>query len=229
MIGIIVQLVISWIIIWIVEKRNLGVLGFRPTKKRLLDFGLFFITTAICAFSGFFMRIYFGERWEMNPHFTPELLIDGIWYNIKSVLFEELIFRGVIFYILIKRLGVINAIIISSAAFGIYHWFSFGILGNPVQMIIVFIITALAGVLFAYGYAKTFSLYIPCAIHLAWNFTRNFIFSDGNIGNGVLVKAEAHHTSTVSYFVFYFVSYSPMIVMLIVNFLLLKRKKQVEG
>ena len=228
MIGIIVQLAISWLLIWIVEKKNLSVLGFRPTKQRALDFGLFFIITATCAASGFLIRMYFGERWELNPVFTLKLLAEGLWYNIKSVLFEELIFRGVIFYILIKRLGIIKAIIISSVAFGIYHWFSFGLIGDVKQMIIVFIITGVAGLLYAYGYAKTFSLYIPSAIHLGWNFTRNFIFSDGNIGNGILIAAKPDHTTTVSWFVYILVIYLPMISMLIINYLLLKRKKQVE-
>ncbi len=228
MIGIIVQLAISWILVWLFEKKDLRVLGFKPTKQRLLDFGLFFTITCICAASGFLMRMYFGERWEMNPLFTLKLLGDGIWYNIKSVLFEELIFRGVIFYILIKKLGITKAIIISSVAFGIYHWFSFEIIGNVSQMIIVFIMTGLVGLLYAYSYSKTFSLYIACAIHFGWNFTRNFMFSDGNIGNGIFVAVKPAHVVTVSWFVYFFVIYFTIISMLVINYLFLKRKKQAE-
>lgn len=228
MIGIIVQLAISWILVRSFEKKGLGVLGFRPTKPRIIDFSFFFIITAVFAASGFLMRMYFGERWQLNPDFTAKLFFDGLWWNIKSVLFEELIFRGAIFYILIKRLGATKAIIISSVAFGIYHWFSFEIFWNVPQMIFVFIITGLMGVLYAYGYAKTFSLYIPCAIHIGWNFTRNFIFSEGNIGNGVLIMAKPAYHATVSWFVYFVVMYSPMICAIVINFLLLRRKKQVE-
>ena len=85
------------------KKKDLGVLGFRPTKRRALDFCLFFMITAFCASLGFFMRMYFGERWQLNPDFTWKLLVNGLWWNIKSVLFEELIFRGVIFYISILQ------------------------------------------------------------------------------------------------------------------------------
>jgi hypothetical protein len=46
MIGIIIQLAVSWLIIWLFEKNNLSVLGFRPTKQRLPDFILFFVVTA---------------------------------------------------------------------------------------------------------------------------------------------------------------------------------------
>jgi membrane protease YdiL (CAAX protease family) len=228
MIGIIVQLAFSWLLVWLFEKKDLAVLGFRPTKQRVIDFFLFFLITAACAISGFLMRMYFGERWELNPVFSLKLFVYGLWWNIKSVFFEELIFRGVVFYILIKRLGVIKAITISAIAFGIYHWFSFEIIGNVKQMIFVFMITGIMGVLYAYGYAKTFSLYIPCAIHLGWNFTRNFVFSEGQIGNGVLVQAQPAYTATVSYFVYFFVIYFPIVCAIVINFLLLKRKAQAQ-
>lgn len=226
MIGIIVQLLISWVIVWFFEKKDLGVLGLYPTQQRLLDFLLFFVLTGACASLGFFMRMYFGERWELNPELSWHLLTAGLWYNIKSVMFEELIFRGVILYILIRRFGV-KAIVVSAIAFGIYHWFSFEVFGNPGAMAVIFIVTGVAGLLYAYGYAKTFSLYIPCAIHLGWNFTSNFVFSNGNIGNGIFIAAKPAYTVTVSWFVFFFVSYFPMICMLAINFFLIKQKKQV--
>lgn len=225
MIGIIVQLLLSWLLIWFFEKKNLAVLGLKPTKKRVLDFAVFFLVTAFFAASGFLMSMYFGQRWALNPAFTATLLLEGLWWNIKSVLFEELIFRGVIFYILIRRLGVTKAIIISAIAFGIYHWFSFGVFGDPQKMAIIFLITGLAGVMYAYGYAKTASLYVPCAIHLGWNFTRNFIFSGGNIGEGLLVDDKPAFTVTVSHFVYYFISYFPMIGALVVNCLILRKYK----
>jgi hypothetical protein len=65
--------------------------------------------------------------------------------------------------------------------------------------------------------------------YLGWNFTGSFVFPNGNIGNGVLIKVAPHHTPTVSYFPFFFVIYFPVLAMLIKDFLLLKRKKQDEG
>lgn len=123
-----------------------------------------------------------NEKWGLNPLFNIRLLWEGIWWNLKSVLFEELIFRGVLLFILIKRLGVAYGIIISSVAFGIYHWFSYGIIGNIPQMAIYFFVTGIMGLVYAYGYSKTFSLYIPSAIHFGWNFTNSFVFSKGPIG-----------------------------------------------
>jgi membrane protease YdiL (CAAX protease family) len=227
MLGIIIQLLISWLLIWLFEKGNLSVLGFYPTKKRLLGFALFFIITALCCSSDFFMRMAFAkQQWELNPKLSANLILTGLWWNIKSVLFEELIFRGVLFYILIKKLGATKAIIISAVAFGIYHWFSHEVIGNPVQMIITFLTTGLMGVVYAYGYAKTFSLYIPMAIHLGWNLTSSVVFSSSIIGDQLLVPVKPVAEVTVGYFIFFCIIYLPMLSALLINFFMLKRMRQ---
>jgi len=228
MVGIIVQLIVSWLIVWLVEKRNLSVLGLFPTKRRLLDFALFFSLTALCCSSEFFLRMLFAkQRWQLNPDLTFNLILNGIWWNVKSVLFEELIFRGVLLYILIKRLGTGAAITISAVSFGIYHWFSHEVFGNPVQMIITFITTGIMGLIYAYGYAKSFSLYIPIAIHLGWNIVRSVVFSDTVIGNQLLVPVKPAPQVTVSYFIFGLVVFFPMLSAILFNFFLLKRYRQV--
>jgi uncharacterized protein len=228
MIGIIVQLVLSWLIIRLVEKKDLGVLGFYPTKKRLTDFAIFFSITASCCATDFIMRIVFArQQWVMNPNLSLKLIGEGVWWNIKSVLFEELIFRGVLLYILIKRIGMWWSIIISSIAFGIYHWFSHETFGNPVQMIITFLTTGLMGVVYAYGYAKTFSLYIPIAIHLGWNMVRSVVFSETIIGDQLLVQVKPVPQVQVSYFIYFLVVFFPMLSAITINFLLLKRKRLV--
>ncbi len=229
MLGILVQLLISWLLVWLVQKKDLRVLGWKPTRSRLLHFILFFLLTVACCASAFLMRaLLTEERWKLNPVLTGSMILEGIWWNIKSVLFEELIFRGVILYILIKRLGMLNAILISASAFGIYHWFSFEILGNVTQMVIVFIITGLMGAVLAYGYAKTFSLYIPCAIHLGWNFTQNFIFSSGPIGAGVFVQEKPGPFRTDSYLLFFLITFLPLLSALLLNGILIRRLRQAK-
>ncbi len=229
MMGILVQLLISWLLVWLIQKKDLRVLGWKPTRNRLLHFIVCFLVTATCCATAFLIRTIFTEdRWQLNPLLTGWLLLDGIWWNIKSVLYEELIFRGVILYILIKRLGAIKAIVISAVSFGIYHWFSFEILGNVMQMVFVFIITGLMGMVLAYGYAKTFSLYIPCAIHLGWNITQNFIFSSGPIGAGIFVQVNPGPFRTDSYLLFYLITFLPLLSALLLNTLLIRRIRQVK-
>ncbi len=229
MLGILVQLAVSWLLIWLFEKKNLSLLGFFPTKKRLLDFALFFLVTAACCTGDFLLKIYVGkQQWVLNPNLSANLILTGIWWNIKSVLFEELIFRGVLLYILIKRMGALKAIILSSIAFGIYHWFSHEVIGNPGAMIVTFLATGIMGLVYAYGYAKTFSLYVPCAIHLGWNLTRSVIFSEGAIGDQLFVLVKPVPEITVGYVLAFILIFSPMLSAILINFFLLKRKKQVE-
>ena len=231
MTGILVQLAISFLLVYFIEKKDLSVLGFKPTRSRMTDLFLFLVVSSFLAATGYWWRAFFGnEVWRINPSFSFMLLVDGIWWNIKSVLFEELIFRGVLFYILAARVGTWKAIMISSIAFGIYHWFSYDIIGNPVQMIYIFFFTGLVGVLYAYAYVQTGSLYAPIAMHFGWNFTKLFIFSDGPIGKGLLIRSTIGPDVTVSYAVYYLITLSPMIFFLIVNFALVQyRKKFVPG
>lgn len=229
MIGILVQLLVSWLIIWLLEKRDLSVLGFMPTRSRIADFILFFLLTAFFCSTGFIAKMYFGnQQWQINPELSFNLMMTGILWNIKSVLFEELIFRGVLLYILIKRSGSFKAILISATAFGIYHWFSFGVLGNPLQMLIIFIMTGTMGLLLAYGYSKTLSLYLPIGIHLGWNLTQIFIFSQGPIGNGILIPSGSGKFTTNSYLVFFIVTFLPVLLSFLINYLIIRKHQQVN-
>lgn len=225
--GILAQLLISWLIIWLFEKGNLSFFGFFPTKKRMIGFVIFFIVTAICCSSDFFMRMQFAnQQWELNPKLTATLVITGIWWNIKSVLFEELIFRGILFYILIKKLGHTKAIIISAIAFGIYHWFSHEVYGNPVQMVITFIVTGTMGFVYAYSYAKTFSLYYPIAIHLGWNLTSSVIFSKSILGNQLLTQVQPVPEVQVGYFIYGCIAFIPLLSAILINYFMVRQLKQ---
>ncbi|HEY0752298.1 MAG TPA: CPBP family intramembrane glutamic endopeptidase [Chitinophagaceae bacterium] len=224
MAGILVQIVLSWVIIWLFEKKDLDVLGWKPNQTRLKHFSLFFFLTALFCASPYLIRIFIsGEEWKVNPVLNVALILNGTWWNIKSVLFEELIFRGVILYILARRLGAKTGIILSAVAFGIYHWFSFGVLGNAGAMVFTFLITGIMGLVLAYGYVKTLSLYIPIAIHLGWNLTKIFVFSDGPIGNGLFIPADKTPFRTDSWVIAFAVFLMPILLTYIVNFILIRR------
>jgi uncharacterized protein len=227
MVGILVQLIISWLLVWWFERGNLNILGWKPNERRLIDFVLFLVIAALCSLSGFLLRMYVSEqRWRLNPEINSLIILEGSWFTLKSVLFEELIFRGALFYMLIKKIGASKAIIISSVAFGIYHWFSHELWGNPIQMAIEFVITGSMGLIFAYAYAKTGSLYVPIAIHLGWNLMQMVVFSGNTIGNQIFVEVLPRPIVTVSYFNFFVVMLFPMVSVLGINFILLRRYKE---
>ena len=223
MLGILIQLLISWGILFWYKRKGLTPLGLMPTFPRLRLFIFFLLLSAFCAVSRYLVRLYFGkELWELNPNLNAALVWDGIWWNMKSVLFEELIFRGALFYIIWDKWGPKQAIVISSIAFGIYHWFSYEVWGMPVQMAIYFVATGLAGLLYSYAFVKTKSMLIPIAMHFGWNFIGNFVFSEGTIGKGILVMTEQPIVN-VSVFIYYLAMWNPMVMFLLINFLVLRK------
>lgn len=103
----------------------MSVLGLNPNAARLLDFAVTFFLAALFCAMGFILKMYYNDQnWSVNPDLALNLIFDGLWWNVKSVLFEELLFRGVLLYILLKRFGAQKSILISAICFGIYHWFS---------------------------------------------------------------------------------------------------------
>ncbi len=78
MLGLIIQLAVSWLLIWFFEKGNLFVLGFQPTQKRLLNFLLFFLITAAFCASVLLMQMYFAKQvWQLNPDLSVKLIFQG--------------------------------------------------------------------------------------------------------------------------------------------------------
>ncbi|MGQ3088461.1 lysostaphin resistance A-like protein, partial [Flavobacterium sp.] len=107
----------------------------------------------------------------------------------RAVLYEELIFRGALLYLLIQKTGTNRAMLVSSAAFGIYHWFAWQAFGNPVQMLVIFLMTGSCGYIFALAFVRTRSMYLPFALHLGNNITQMILFSgDASIGDQMLLR-----------------------------------------
>jgi len=190
MIGILVELILSWLLLWLFDKSNLLSLGIRPTKEKIYNFLLgFFVASFFCIFYYFTTASLADNNYTLNKEFTVTQFFKSSSWTLNSVLFEELIFRGAMLYIAIKKLGIRRACIISAIAFGIYHWFSYGAFGNPIQMLLVFIMTGIWGLMFAFAFAKTKSLYLPIGIHFGWNLINIVIFSNGPLGHRLLFSS----------------------------------------
>ena len=203
MLQLIGLLAISWLLIWLFEKGNLSVLGLTPTKSRLKYFTILFIISAILSATTFLLRMYFAkEEYLIAQSLTAKSILIESWYQFRTVLTEELLCRGALLYILIKKIGQTKAVIISSIIFAVLHWINAGVWGNLTQMIIVFSFTFAMGLLLAYSYARTFSLLIPFAIHYGWNLTQNYIFPDTATGNHIFSLSAPPPTVTISYVAF---------------------------
>ena len=191
MIGILIQLAVSWLLLWLVDKKNLTILGLKPTTGRLLNF-TFGFTTSATVFVIYCLTITFltNNNWTINDDFFVRDFLSSTWWTIKSVIFEELIFRGALLYLLIQKTNERTACSISAIAFGIYHWFSFGVLGDPIQMTYIFISTGVWGLMFAFAFSKTKSLYLPLGLHMGWNLFNIVVFSQGPLGHQFLVNSN---------------------------------------
>ncbi len=227
MAGIIVELIVSWLLLWFIYKKNLAVLGFRPTKNRLMNFfvGLF-IAASCCILYQIMTTSFVNNSWRLNKQMTGKIFLESSRWTFISVLYEELIFRGALLYIAIKKIGVLKACILSAVCFGIYHWFTFNAFGNPVMMIFTFLMTAIVGFTWAFAFAKTGSLFLATGLHLGWNLVYNIVFTNGNYGQALLVRANANQLQGVlSMLVFLFQVFALPIITLWYLKLLSKKQK----
>ncbi|MCJ0743906.1 CPBP family intramembrane glutamic endopeptidase [Pedobacter montanisoli] len=227
MIGIILELLISWLILWFIEKKQLSVLGFKPTKSRLINLGIGFLFAAsVCSIYHLMSTAFIDNKWILNPQLNAQMLRSGLWFTFKSVLFEELIFRGALLYIAIEKIGIKKGCILSAVLFGIYHWFSYNAFGNPVQMLIIFFMTAIFGLMLAFAFAKTKSLYLPIGLHFGWNLLNIVVFSNGPLGQQILTKANPNRLEGIlSLLVFLFQIFAlPLLTFLYFKYLSKKQK-----
>ncbi len=191
MIGIIVIVLVSWVLLRYAVKQPLSVLGYKPVGLRLQQFAFaLFIGLAVCMAVKWTESIITSAGWEMNSGYTWSELFSAGWWSLKSVWFEELLFRGALLVLLIRWLGVRWGIVLSSAAFGVYHWFSYGLFGNIPLMIIVFATTFVMGWVWAYAYAASGSVAIAAGSHLGWNAAAAILFSDGPLGNQLFIPVK---------------------------------------
>lgn len=107
-------------------------------------------------------------------------LIPPLTMAFTSAIFEETLFRGIIFRIIEEKLGSYISLIISALIFGALH------LLNPNSSLSAAIgLSIQAGLLLAAAYIYSRNLWFPIAIHFAWNFTQSAIFGTIVSGNEI--------------------------------------------
>jgi len=189
MIGIIL-IAVSWALLRF-EGKGLDTLGFNQPGLRLRQFAAGFLVTGLAAAAqqiGFALSL--GDSWQLHPQLNLGTVLGQLRWTLNSVLYEEMLFRGYLLYLAIRFLGERGGVWLGAAAFGIYHWFTFGVLGNPVAMIYVLLLTGSFGGMCAYAYARTKSVAAPIGLHLGWNLITYTVFSAGPTGAAILLPAS---------------------------------------
>jgi membrane protease YdiL (CAAX protease family) len=111
--------------------------------------------------------------------FNPlSYLVPAIAMAISSSVFEELLFRGVLYRSVETWFGSWAALVVSSLVFGLSH------LANPqATMEGALFIAVEAGILLGAAVMLTRRLWLSIGFHLAWNYTQSAIFSGIVSGN----------------------------------------------
>jgi membrane protease YdiL (CAAX protease family) len=197
MIGALIALLLSWIILHFIEHRSILVLGFWPKRRRLRLIGSGFLLTTV------FMSAYYlaeSAGWHYSFHLDHGFSVSWLLASLGTVLlgafFEELLFRGALLYILIRRIGEKKAVLVSAIAFGMYHWIIVGIHSLP-QMVLLFVSMAWLGYALAQSFVISGSILVPLALHFAGNFVGADLFGDGQ---QLFVHSPGRHPSNVVVF-----------------------------
>lgn len=228
MIGILVILGISWGLLYFFEKENLLALGFSPLSKRLTQFLIGFVFTCLLNLLCLFIETNMKAiEWTLNSLFKEQLIAETLWYHLKSTLTEDLVFRGALLYILIEKVGAKMAILFSAIAFGVYHWFSYGVLGSLIPMIYVFIVTGLTGYVWAVAFARSKSILLGLGLHLGWNFISQ-LFSRGPLGEILYVESSSQALSELNNLIYLSITgiAVPLITLAFIHFYIGKGEKQ---
>ena len=193
MIGIVVILVVSWLLLRYISSENLKALGPFPISKRFLQLGagvLFAIVlNSLIIFTEAAIR---NASWELQSVSWLEIS-KALFYHVKSVLTEDLLFRGALLYLLMTKLKPWIGMLVSAIAFGIYHWFSYGILDSSmIVLIYVFFTTGFMGWVWADAYRRTKSMALGFGLHIGWNITTAAFLIAQPYGELLLIASEGN-------------------------------------
>jgi len=226
MLGLLVILVVSWGLLYLIEKEHIDVLGIVPTINRASQFFIGLLIITIIILVNITIETYFQQvEWRQNE-FSYATLWNAFVYHLKSALTEDLVFRGAILYILMQRIGAIKAILLSAIIFGIYHWFSYGILHErPILLAYIFVVTGFNGYVWAYTFHKTKSILLALGFHVGSNLTMSCFYESQPYGE--LIFSAISKVDLVGWNEFYlslFKGLFPALATLLFVKLLLKTK-----
>jgi len=203
MLGLLVIIVASWALLRFIEKKNIEVLGAIPNLNRLSQFVIgFFIIAVIVLINIYIETIVLKVEWELST-IDYNTIFNAFVYHLRSALTEDLVFRGAILYILIQKIGATKAVWLSAVVFGVYHWFSYGILGERIVLLAyVFVVTGFTGFVWAYTFHKTKSIMLGLGFHLGYNLIMSLFFESQPFGE--LIMSQTSKVDLIGWNEFYY-------------------------
>ncbi|HOT90109.1 MAG TPA: CPBP family intramembrane metalloprotease [Anaerolineae bacterium] len=180
---LVVVLVGTWVCRRFVDKRDWASFGLRLDRQGVIDIGLGLLLGAALMTGIFLLELamgwikVIGFAWQTRP--LGELIQSLFWRIVVQMtvvaVTEEVVMRGYLLPTLEEGLGLPWAVVLSSSVFGVLHLF------NPMAYrwatyVIPFTLT-MAGVMLALAYLVRRTLWLPIALHFAWNTFEYEIFA----------------------------------------------------
>ncbi len=219
MLGLLVIVVISWILLHFIQKEGLDALGLIPNRNRIYQFFIGFLAMMLIVLLTIFIETFIAKiQWRFHSKFSYTSIWNAFIYHLRSALTEDLVFRGALLYILIKRMGAKTALLLSAASFGVYHVFSYGMAGGSIIPILyVILVTGLTGYIWAYLFYKTKSIMMPLGFHIGYNLTMSLFFENQPYGELLFSEvSRVHFSEWNGFLLLLFKGIFPSIVTLIV-------------
>ncbi len=168
---------------YFVERRAASELAL-PGMGRELGIGLIIGAGLYAACELILMALGIYRINGLNP---LSFMVPAIAMALSTGIFEELLFRGVLFRSVETWFGSWAALVVSSLVFGLTH------LINPHGTLEGALFIAVeAGILLAAAFMLTRRLWLSMGFHVAWNYTQSAIFSgivSGNEASQGLVRS----------------------------------------
>ncbi len=150
-----------------------------------VDKWLYLLPCMLIAVDNFQFSAYFSGKMQLVRTGTADILL-FLGYCLAVGLFEELVFRGVLFSVLLgmfskDKKGFLKAYVASALVFGLAHLFNGFSLGTLLQVGY----TVLTGGLFAFCLIKTKNIFCCALVHGVYNFC-GLLFDVQGLGAGVV-------------------------------------------
>lgn len=173
------------IIAWkVISKRKLEDMGLGRLRTNKKPFGMGLIFGIVSITAAFVMILLTGNGYVAS--WTPQITNGHVLYLFVFIAVgfaEEILARGYIMSVLRQTKSTALVILISTVLFSLMH------LINNVFSVVTLINIVLMGLLFAYMYMKSGSIWMPIGFHITWSYFQRCIYGfpvSGTNSQGVI-------------------------------------------
>ncbi len=173
-------------LLFVVLMYDTGYKLFRFKKELLLSSLIVIIPGFIISINNFPISAYINDRFFLET--SNSLIYLYIFESFTTAFFEEVIFRGIIFLVILQRLpntksGIFKAIVFSSMVFGLFHLLNLLNGAGFTSTILQVGYSFLMGMMWAVVFIKTENILYSILLHASYNYFGYVLFKVGTVVN----------------------------------------------